>query len=155
MVMQNLSIVAQLQATPPVVGMAAGPDTIIIGQQDVNEVAGSTYSLTWTVDDNGQAWGRPTYIVALLIAEKNGGASVAVDSLFSSTAAGAGARADSWPVPEASQPGTERSFYAPDQTFSLQVGVPPDEQDYVYRLYLFTPSIGIWWTDPEVDICPP
>lgn len=43
------------------------------------------------------------------------------------------------------------------KALSLKVvhSLPSAGSAYTYRIVLDTPSVGKWWIDPEIDICPP
>lgn len=147
--------------------------TVVFESSNVDETENDTYQITWSIEPGDTTWGDPTFIVALLIGRKQGTEydsktgqylpnDEPVKDMFKTPE---GSRVvgphtiqptgPAWPVPTEAIAGSERLFYAPHGQYTFTLDTPAHEEDYAYRLFLFTPGVGLWWTDPEEDICPP
>lgn len=129
---------------------------------DLDTMVGDT--VTWELFQGGPSWSANTVIRLITIGQKTG------TVLLTQSAFAPGSGQTFLPV----EPG-ESSWVPPGVTnvYKLEApgdkGSPPPElqvinslpssgQAYQYRIVLHSPAVGgagIWWIDPEIDICPP
>lgn len=166
--MTNFVLTLGFLAQPPVekqdgiASVALAVDPVSANANDLDTQVNDT--VEWKLGGVGPDWSTGTRIKAITIGQKTG-TLLLTQSAF---APAMGSDEHFRPVETGDQvpPGVsnvyklEKADRQDSESLKLSVinALPAAGQAYTYRVVLHSPRIGgtgVWWIDPEIDICPP